>query len=245
MRRQVWLAVGAGSALLFTALFLAMTASAAKTVSTGTKNGSCYDDNEATLSEGDTSATLHKVKVNSSFEIEPGGDEGQTELPGTVKAEMWFTVIEDVSLKGHASVDFRIIDEHGDVKKGHFESRCIQEASTEPDGENCEDECVEATDQFEAEFEGTVKGLPFAGQGKQPAVATLTGYRDDEGQIVLHFGVEQGFTCNETGGEFGSENSDDPGGEGDLSADDTDSGRWGLPDGFDADSEDPCPDVSG
>ena len=54
----------------------------------------------------------------------------------------------------------------------------------------------------------------------------------------------RGSTCDEYTGEFGSNNADVPGTtSGDLSADDTDSGRWGIPDRFDASDSEPCEDV--
>ena len=68
------------------------------------------------------------------------------------------------------------------------------------------------------------------------------------GKIVLYFGVEQGSTCDEYTGEIGSNNdpgeSNGPGTtSGDLSADDTDAGRWGVPDRFDPSCDEPCTDV--
>ena len=148
---------------------------------------------------------------------------------------MSFDAFDGGPLQGQVSADFAI-----NGRKGHFESRCIAEAQTEADGNSC----TGCTDEFEAEFEGTVSGLPFSPK-PQNAILSLTGYNTPTGQIVLNFNLEQGTTCDEYKGETGSSNEDKHGKtSGSLSADDTASGRWGLPDGFDPSLSEPCPDVS-
>ena len=242
MRKKGLLAVGSGSVLVLTALILAMTAGAAQTASAKNKDQpSCYPGNEFQIAAGDTEARLDDVKVNSDFSLEPNFTDRSedTETTGNVTANMHFVVVDGVSLKGWAKVNFVI-----NGKKGRFESKCIAEAQTDV---NSTEDGIDVTDQFEVELEGWVKGLPWS-EKKQRAIATLSGHRiasgPDTGAIVLNFNVEQGSTCDEYTGEFGSNNGDVPGTtSGDLSADDTDSGRWGVPDRFDPSVDEPCPDV--
>ncbi len=55
---------------------------------------------------------------------------------------------------------------------------------------------------MEAEYEGTVTGLPFSRKA-QDAVLSISGSLDDQGKIQFHISIEQGTTCNETKGEIG------------------------------------------
>jgi hypothetical protein len=235
MRKNVLLGAGAVSALVVTALLLTMTASAAKTRAAG--QSSCYPNNEFQINPGDTHANLSNVFIQStSVEIEPNYNSsvGRTFGKGWEKVNMGFDAFDGGPLLGHASADFAI-----NGRKGHFESRCIAEAQTEADG----DECGGCTDEFEAEFEGTVSGLPFSPK-PQNGILSLSGWKAPNGDIVLHFNIEQGTTCDEYKGEFGASNEDHAGKtSGSLKADDTQSGRWGVPDGFDPSLEEPCQDV--
>jgi hypothetical protein len=240
VKRQALLAVGVGSALLFTALFLAMTASAAKTAPAGSKpTKACYANQFQ--EGGDTSATLDDIKTDADFEIEPngnnGGGEEWPEAEGTVNTSAWFTIV-DSTLRGYAKIEFTITRENGKTTKGSFVSKCIAEGGTEEDGESTEcieedgpifgranavrriAQCPEVTDQFEAEWEGTVTGLPFS-EKKQAAVASLSGYEDLEGNVFLHLGIDQGKTCLEFKGEIGAANEDELTPVGNLEADDT------------------------
>ena len=233
-RKKVLLVAGAVSALVVAALFLTMTATAAKNRTLA--QGSCYPSNEFQISPGDTHATLSDVYIQSTLvEIEPnynGG--GRTIGKGWEKVNMGFDAFDGGPLQGQVSADFAI-----NGRKGHFESRCIAEAQTEADGSDG----AGSTDSFEAEFEGTITGLPWSKKA-QNGIATLSGFKTASGEIVLHFNVEQGTTCDEYKGEFGSSNEDKHGKtSGTLNADNTDSGRWGVPSAFDPSVENPCPDV--
>jgi hypothetical protein len=108
-----------------------------------------------------------------------------------------------------------------------FVSRCIAEGSTDNDSGDIPD--------LEAEYEGTVTGLPWD-KKRQPAVFSVVGHLDDNGPGEHRAGLdllrEQGelnFTTN-SGKATGK-----------ISADDIHAGRWGFPDGFDDTN---CPDAS-
>lgn len=235
-RKKLLLGAGVLSVLGFAALLLTLTASAAKTKSAkASKQGECYPANSFEINPGETHARLKNVYIQSAkFAIEPKFGGTETAAMGWVRVNsMSFDVFDGGPFQGKASVDFKI-NGNGNGGIRHFESRCIQEAGTDADDtEDIGGNDVPVTDQFEAEFEGTVSGFPFA-PGNQPAVATISGMKLPGGGILLHFNVEQGSTCFETAGEIGSSNEDFRGKtSGSLSADDTDSARWDFPDGFD------------
>ena len=228
MRKRVLVVLGTASALVAASLYLALTATAAKTVSAKSLGGgSCYPTNEAQTDPGTTHAKMKNVQSDVAVAIENGGPE--TFAKGNARVDMSFTVIDGVSLSGTATVLFNI----GGSGKGKFESRCIVEASTDSS----------SPPDLEAEFEGTVTGLPFD-RTAQDAVLSVTGSRDDNGAIQFHLGIEQGTTCNETKGEIALI-VPKPSGKatGKLSADATTSGRWGVPTGFDPTNGSPCPGV--
>ena len=230
MRKRVLVVLGTASALVAASLYLTLTAGAAKTVSA--KNlggGSCYPTNEFQTDPGTTHAKMKNVQSDVAVTIEPSLNGTETLAKGNARVTTEFTVIDGVSLSGYATVLFNI----GGSGKGKFESRCIVEASTDST----------TPPDLEAEFEGTVTGLPFSKKA-QNAVLSVSGSLDDNGDIQFHLSIEQGTTCNETKGEIGMA-VPKPSGKatGKLSADDTTSGRWGVPIGFDPSLNNPCPDV--
>ena len=231
MRKKFLVVVGTGSALVAAFLYLALTASAAKTVpARSLGGGSCYPGNEAPTDPGTTHAKMKNVQSDVAVSIEPTFNGTETFAKGNARVDMSFTVIDGVSLSGSATVLFNI----GGSGKGKFESRCIVEASTDTDNPD-----------LEAEYEGTVTGLPFSKE-PQDAVLSVTGSLDDHGKIQFHLGIEQGTTCNETKGEIAMV-VPKPSGKatGKISADDTRSGRWGVPLPFDPTLSNPCPGVGG
>src|SRR6478672_9397396 len=109
MSRKWLLGAGAVSALLVATLFLAMSATAAKTRSAG--QSSCYPDNEFQISPGDTHANLSKVYIQSAVvEVEPNynSSTGQSIGKGWEKVNMGFDAFDGGPLLGYASADFAI-----------------------------------------------------------------------------------------------------------------------------------------
>jgi hypothetical protein len=224
--KRILAVVGLGAALVFGVLFLTMTASAGKNAAKGSSQPEC-SGGFVESSGGDTHAKVSDGYIQSAT-FEYPGKSGEVIQKGWLKANMAFDVFGGSSMEGHLVVDF-YVGGNGNGP-GHFVSKCILEADTKPDfsDDECEeaDPCVPvATDHFEAEFEGTVTGLPGSKKA-QPAVAQLAGGRTESGKLVLKLQIEQGTLCNEDDYLDGGNHQSSAGkSSGSISADDVDEFR--------------------
>jgi hypothetical protein len=228
VKKKILAVAGVGAACVFAVLFLTMTATAAKDAGKGSSQGECYTD---AFGFGDTHAKVSDGYIQSAH-FEWPGKSGQVESKGWIKANMAFDVFGGSSMQGHLVVDF-YVGGNGNGP-GHFESKCILEAGTNADfsDDECDDpNCVFlATDTFEAEFEGTVTGLPGSKKA-QSAVAQLSGGRTESGKVVLKLQIETGTACNDNdyldgGNQEGSVGKS----SGSINADDVDAFRVNFPD---------------
>lgn len=242
--RKTMLVGAVGSVLVLAALLLALTASAAKgTRAISTK--SCYPNNQFIDVANDTSVTWENAKTKAEGEYEASLNTKSVDATGVVKVNGFLDVSGDV-LTGYVTAELTFTKTKDPSKSYRvtFESNCVDEVGTEEDDIESPEEGgpdFAISDQFEAEFEGTVTGLPWSKKA-QKAVLSISGYRnDDTGDRTLKVGVEQGKTCNETGGEVGLSNQEvgDLTG-GDFFADDTEAAYVELPAGKDFGN---CPDV--
>ncbi len=231
--------VGAvGSALVLAALLLALTASAAKT-SRAASTKSCYPNNQFIDTPNDTSVTWDDARTNADGEYEASLNTKSVDATGSVRVNGFIDVSGDV-MTGHITATLNFVKAKDPSKsyKVTFESKCVQEVATEEDATNENGENgapnFDISDQFEAEFEGTVTGLPWSKKA-QKGVLSISGFRnDDSGDRTLKVAVEQGKTCDENGGEVGLTNQElgvDLSG-GDFFADDTDAAYIELPAGM-------------
>jgi hypothetical protein len=213
MKKRLVTAVAVGAALLCGVLFLTLPATAAKT---GNAQPECYPSSSPS---GDTHAKVSDGYIQSAH-FEYDGKSGEVVTKGWLRANMEFDVFSGDTMEGHLVVDFYVAGSG----PGHFESRCIHEAGTEEDGVDCEDsECIDKTDNFEAEFEGTATGLPRF-NGPTPVVAQLAGYKKPGGALVLKVQFEKGTDCSESDGALEGGNLEGSTGKtsGSINADDVD-----------------------
>jgi hypothetical protein len=229
VKKKALAVAGLCAACVLAVLFLTMTASAAKDAGKGSSQPECYSN----VSDAgfDTHAKVSDGYIQSAH-FEWPGKSGEVKSTGWIKANMAFDVFGGSSMQGHLVVDF-YVGGNGNGP-GHFESKCIAEAGTEEDFsfDECEESnCVEvATDNFEAEFEGTVTGLPGSKKG-QPAVAQLSGGHTESGAVVLKLQIEKGTTCNEDDYLDGGNQENHVGKtSGSINADDTFAFRANFPD---------------
>jgi hypothetical protein len=230
VKKRALAVAGLGAACVFAVLFLTMTATAGKNAAKGSSQPECYSNVE-TDPDGDTHAKVSDGYIQSA-KFELVGKSGEVQANGWIKANMEFDVFEADTMQGHLNVDF-YVNGYG---PGHFQSKCILEAGTDEDGTDCEEDDSPTcggfvTDHFEAEFEGTVTGLPFNKQTRN-VVAQLTGFHTEGGALVLHLQIEKGQTCLNEKNVLDGGNQESHVGKtsGSLAADDVEVNRLNFPD---------------
>jgi hypothetical protein len=223
VKKKALAVAGLCAASVFAVLFLTMTATASKNTGKGSNQGECYG-NVFTDPDGDTHANVSDGYIQSAhFEIQTKS--GEVDAKGWIKANMKFDVFFADTMQGHLAVDFYVAG----FGPGHFESKCIHEAGTEEDGGECEDVCRDLTDRFEAEFEGSVTGLPGI-KNAQNAVAQLAGAKTLSGALILRLQIEKGTACSDSDVLDGGNDAEGHVGKtsGSIAADDVEVSRFNF-----------------
>ena len=242
MRKRLLLGGGASLVLAALALVFTMNAVATRKLPAPPTVTGCYTPDVVPpgSSAGDTTGSLTGFSGKMRFEVSPV-DSGKDDGSARTKTHGSITIEATMDNTGGALGGSFIASWNVGGKKGKFVASCIQEGQTDTDTP------PDTTDDWEAEYEGTVSGLQWS-KGAQPGVATIAAHNSAKGMVVS-VSFEQGTTCFENAGELTATNANDPkwiqAAAGTLAADDIVAGLWNIPAPFDNTASNPCKGVFG